>query len=555
MMGIGEFARLSRLSPKALRLYDSLGLLVPRRVDRATGYRWYSADQLAAARLVAELRQLGVPLATIKALLGLSPVAAASGVAKWWSSAEAQHDARRELAGFLVDRLNGKKRSVMYEVSVRSIPARSVLSMLRYVNWDGFVAASQEFGGVFAHAGVPRIEGTDGASFVVYHGDVSQDSDGPVEWCRPVPPDAAASAAERFPDLVLRTEPAHEEAFVHLARDPAQTPPAQALTLLETLLTWTAEQHRRPSGSVRQVFTSGPPVPGQGLECDFAVPLAATVPEMTSGVAAADGCDLYYERYGDGPPLLLITGGGGDCEYYAGLARALASSFTVITYDRRGSSRSVLHGPPVPIDMSVQSADAIAVLRACGFAAAAVFGNSGGGTIALDLAARYPAAATVVVAHEAPVITALPADDSQHSLHDSFTRLLETEGWRAAFTEFMTRAGGLTLEQVGWLLDPASELPAGPELDLMQRMAGNWEYMTTCEVRRFFEYVPMYERLSAAGVRFVIAVGQDPDEWRGCAALAARMGLEITEFPGTHNAPTDIPDEFAARLREVLAAE
>ena len=71
LMGIGEFARLSRLSPKALRLYDELGLLPPARVDLDSGYRWYACGQLDQARLVASLRQIGVPLAQIKVVLGL----------------------------------------------------------------------------------------------------------------------------------------------------------------------------------------------------------------------------------------------------------------------------------------------------------------------------------------------------------------------------------------------------------------------------------------------------------------------------------------------------
>ena len=60
LTGIGESARLSRLSPKALHLYDELGLLPPARVDLDSGYRWYACGQLDQARLVASLRQIGV---------------------------------------------------------------------------------------------------------------------------------------------------------------------------------------------------------------------------------------------------------------------------------------------------------------------------------------------------------------------------------------------------------------------------------------------------------------------------------------------------------------
>jgi protein phosphatase len=66
LLTIGTFAKASRLSPKALRLYDELGLLPPARVDPVTGYRLYAPEQLDQARLVAWLRRLGMPLARIQ---------------------------------------------------------------------------------------------------------------------------------------------------------------------------------------------------------------------------------------------------------------------------------------------------------------------------------------------------------------------------------------------------------------------------------------------------------------------------------------------------------
>jgi len=61
LLTIGEFARAARLSPKALRLYDELGLLRPARVDEWSGYRYYAPGQLERARLVAWLRRVGLP--------------------------------------------------------------------------------------------------------------------------------------------------------------------------------------------------------------------------------------------------------------------------------------------------------------------------------------------------------------------------------------------------------------------------------------------------------------------------------------------------------------
>ena len=58
LMTIGDFARDAGLSPKALRLYDELGLLVPAEVGQYSGYRRYAPSQLERARLVASLRLL-----------------------------------------------------------------------------------------------------------------------------------------------------------------------------------------------------------------------------------------------------------------------------------------------------------------------------------------------------------------------------------------------------------------------------------------------------------------------------------------------------------------
>jgi DNA polymerase III subunit beta len=65
MRGIGEMARATGLSVSALRFYDGAGVLVPAAVDRVTGYRRYADDQLRAARLVASLRRVGMPVAEI----------------------------------------------------------------------------------------------------------------------------------------------------------------------------------------------------------------------------------------------------------------------------------------------------------------------------------------------------------------------------------------------------------------------------------------------------------------------------------------------------------
>jgi serine/threonine protein phosphatase PrpC/DNA-binding transcriptional MerR regulator len=106
LLTIGEFARAARLSPKALRLYDELGLLRPHRVDEWSGYRYYAPSQLERARLVAWLRRIGMPLARIAAVVEAPPAAAAAAVAEFLQVTEADFTERQRLAQFLITYLS-----------------------------------------------------------------------------------------------------------------------------------------------------------------------------------------------------------------------------------------------------------------------------------------------------------------------------------------------------------------------------------------------------------------------------------------------------------------
>jgi DNA-binding transcriptional MerR regulator len=108
LLTIGAFARRARLTPKALRIYADLGLLAPAAVDAESGYRFYYPDQLDRARLVAELRRVGMPLARIREVVDLPPDAGAEAIKAYWAGVEAQTAARGATAAFLVDVLTGR---------------------------------------------------------------------------------------------------------------------------------------------------------------------------------------------------------------------------------------------------------------------------------------------------------------------------------------------------------------------------------------------------------------------------------------------------------------
>lgn len=108
-MTIGEFAREAGLTPKALRLYDELGLIVPADVDSTSGYRYYGSGQLERARLVARLRLVGMPLARIRAVADLPSAAAAAVVTSYWRQVEADTRSRRARVLTLVAELRLKE--------------------------------------------------------------------------------------------------------------------------------------------------------------------------------------------------------------------------------------------------------------------------------------------------------------------------------------------------------------------------------------------------------------------------------------------------------------
>ncbi|MGA5123534.1 MerR family transcriptional regulator [Streptomyces pseudogriseolus] len=166
LLTIGAFAKASRLSPKALRLYDELGLLTPARVDPDTGYRRYAPQQLEQARLVAWLRRLGMPLARIRRVCALEAGEAAGEIRAYWARVEADTAARRDLAAFLVDHLTGKDPTMSRTTAPLALryAALSDTGRVRASNQDTAYAGSRllavadGYGGAGAPASAAAVE-------------------------------------------------------------------------------------------------------------------------------------------------------------------------------------------------------------------------------------------------------------------------------------------------------------------------------------------------------------------------------------------------------------
>jgi DNA-binding transcriptional MerR regulator len=125
LMPIGRFARSCRLSVKALRHYDELGLLSPAFVDPQSGYRYYTREQARDAVMIGMLRSLDLPLAVIRRALAAEPAVLKAIVDGETARLEGELAARRQV--LLSLRQIARAGSLApYTVTMHEYPARAV---------------------------------------------------------------------------------------------------------------------------------------------------------------------------------------------------------------------------------------------------------------------------------------------------------------------------------------------------------------------------------------------------------------------------------------------
>jgi DNA-binding transcriptional MerR regulator len=265
---IGQFARQAGVTPKALRLYDEMGLLRPLAVDPTNSYRRYGPQQLRPARLIGLLRGAGFSLADI----GLFLIALDAGTEcageeldRLLRELERAHTSRR----FLVRHVHAVLREedpVPFTIHTRPVPAQRVLSMarrLRAPETDAFVLEARA--AFAAHLGDAAPTGP---FMLLFHGIVDHESDGPIEAVQPCTDDVPPSEA-----VGIRTEPAHDEAYTTVTKAEWAYP---AILAAYDAVACSPAALARPPGrlSCREVYRAAPDDIGDDdLICDIAFPL------------------------------------------------------------------------------------------------------------------------------------------------------------------------------------------------------------------------------------------------------------------------------------------
>jgi DNA-binding transcriptional MerR regulator len=230
LIGIGEFARRVRLSPRQLRDYDELGLLAPAYVDPDSGYRYYHRGQARSAITIGLLRSLHIPLPDVHDLLVVEPGAAGELLDRQRARIAAEVQRGQQTLRAL-DRLIGAEDLLPYDVVERVEPA------LTLVGRRGRCAADE-----LDEAAAALIdELPDGAVTGLY----PLDLDGEIEFFVGVPGSGGGERVELPAGPVVCT--AHRGRFAELAL--AYFP----------LLAHVEERGRRPGPAVRERYLAAPP--------------------------------------------------------------------------------------------------------------------------------------------------------------------------------------------------------------------------------------------------------------------------------------------------------
>jgi pimeloyl-ACP methyl ester carboxylesterase len=263
------------------------------------------------------------------------------------------------------------------------------------------------------------------------------------------------------------------------------------------------------------------------------------------------GADLYYEVRGQGPTVLMIPGASGDGATFDHLAALLAQRYTVVTYDRRGFSRSRLHGP---VDPSTRLAsdveDARRLLGLVSAEPAFVLGSCSGAIVALELLTRHPELIRRMIAHEPPIASVLPDADWWYAFYDELYDLYRSQGPKAARQIFKSRLG------LGDLPRP----PEGTEIpveftDMVARIRANQPFWWEYEIRNYPAVpldIPALTKLSDRLLMGGGTTSRDLHPYQCSRAVAELTGAALAEFPGGHVGYMEFPAEFAEALQSQL---
>jgi DNA-binding transcriptional MerR regulator len=254
LLSIGTFASMTRLSVKALRLYDQLGILQPLHIDLQTGYRYYGIDQIPSARMIRNMRDMDLPLADVRRALAMLPVSQAQVellVRQHVEMRERQLEQIRWQAREFSKLLKPEANKMNLEVEVKDVPAQQIVSITRRHTQNGLSEQIQKDCGVlFAFAGEQNAQPL-GAPFGIYHGPISETEDGPIETCVPI-----QGKVEVRDHIEAKQLEGGKAACVVITGEQCKYP--ELLAAYDAAADWIQKNNYEMVGSPREVWYTGP---------------------------------------------------------------------------------------------------------------------------------------------------------------------------------------------------------------------------------------------------------------------------------------------------------
>ncbi|MGW8763490.1 alpha/beta fold hydrolase [Streptomyces sp. NPDC055815] len=276
-----------------------------------------------------------------------------------------------------------------------------------------------------------------------------------------------------------------------------------------------------------------------------------TAATTTVGTLDVPGAVLHYQVRGTGPTLLISQSGEGDADRSTDLVARLADSYRVITYDRRGLSRSRLDAPERGATLTEHADDVQRLLAALADGPALMLGCSLGAVIGLHAAVRHPGLIRTLVAHEPVAPRLLPDEERAHHEQEltALQGLYDQGGLGAVLPEIARTLG---IDTTG-----ADAEPGLTPQPMDARRIANFDHFIRHDFGAIVHDTLDTGALAGTGTRIVPAAGRTTPRTvfdHQCAtSLAGLVGRELVEFPGGHNGNTSHPEAYAARLRQVLA--
>jgi DNA-binding transcriptional MerR regulator len=215
MLKIGEFSRLSQVTVKALHHYDDLGLLQPATIDKFTGYRYYTVQQLPRIHRIIALKELGLSLEQIGLMLdeevGVEEMRGMLRLKRAEIQQQVQEDQRcLAMVDFRLRMIEAEDKMPELDVVVKRLEPMRVLSLRRvFHNWAEVMAVGKEI----ERADTVQHVQHKGIFMNVFYGDEYRPDDFEIEFITPVRDEQTEDVQlESQGVLVLRDEPAIETA-------------------------------------------------------------------------------------------------------------------------------------------------------------------------------------------------------------------------------------------------------------------------------------------------------------------------------------------------------